>query len=250
MITSYYYNEQIKKSIKQFSAIFSGLNVMTGVREDGKPASIEVPVVYGMVDKVVSALGRGNTQNKLVTMPMIVTYLNAIDLAPHRRKGVGQTDRRTVMPHAGVYPQDLKVMERYMPIPYDLSFEVAVFSTNTDQAFQILEQLMMVFDPTLQIQVSEASFDWTAHTNVELLDIGNEQSYPIGATDKRIIAWVMNFKMEIWISPPVDVKNELVKSITLRFGDYDSIVLNEYEYNTDGTPEPFSDGVWSTTTIS
>jgi hypothetical protein len=244
MINTYYYNEQFKRSITQFSTIFAGLEVATGKREDGLVHALPVPVRYGSIDRVVAAVSNGNTQNKMMTLPVMSTFLLAVDLAPQRRKGVGMTERKTVMPQGGVYPQDLKVMERYMPIPYDLTFELAIYSSNMDQMFQILEQILIVFDPTLQIQTNDSPYDWSRQTNIELLSVQQEENYPIG-TEKRMIVWTLNFKMETWISPPMDLKDNLVKTIVMRFGDLEGFALNEYDSN--GELVPFAGDVWSTT---
>jgi len=247
MITSYYYNEQFKRFVTQFSSIFSGLQVMTGVREDGEVHAIDVPVRYGSIDRVVASIKNGFTQNKMFTLPIMSTYLLDIELIPERRHGVGMTGRKTMMPQGGVFPDDLKVIERHMPIPYDLTFELAIYSSNTDQMFQILEQILIVFDPTLQIQVNDAPYDWTRNINVELLTLANEQNYPVGP-EKRVIVWTLNFKMSVWLTPPADLKDELVKKIIMRFGDLDGFTLNGY--GEDGELQPFDDDkIWGTTVI-
>lgn len=246
MITSYYYNEQFKRAITQFSSIFSGLSVHTGVQTDGAIHELEVPVRYGSIDRVVAAVSNGFTQNKMMTLPVMSTYLLAVDLAPERRKGVGFTERKTVLQQGGVYPTDLKVMERVMPIPYDFTFELAIYASNMDQMFQILEQLLIIFDPTLQIQTNDSPYDWSRQTNVELLSIEQEENYPIG-TEKRMIVWTLNFRMEGWISPPMDFKENLVKKIVMRFGDLDRFSLNEYDGN--GDLQPFAGDVWSTNIV-
>jgi hypothetical protein len=246
MITSYYYNEQFKRSITQFSSIFAGLQVTTGKREDGEIHVMDVPVRYGSIDRVVAAVSNGFTQNKMMTLPVMSTYLLEVDLAPERRKGVGITERKTVLPQGGMYPNDLKVMERHMPIPYDFLFELAIYSSNMDQMFQILEQILIVFDPTLQIQTNDSPYDWSRQTNVELMSIAQEENYPMG-TEKRMIVWTLNFRMEGWISPPMDLKENLVKKIIIRFGDLDGFALNEYD--STGELMPFAGDVWATNII-
>jgi len=246
MITSYYYNEQFKRAITQFSSIFSGLQVLTGVREDGERHAMDVPVRYGSIDRVVASVSNGFTQNKMLTLPVMSTYLLEVELAPERRKGVGMTERKTIMPQGGVFPNDLKVMERYMPIPYNMTFELAIYASNMDQMFQILEQILIVFDPTLQIQTNDSPYDWTSQTNVELLSIQQEENYPIG-TEKRMIVWTLNFRMESWITPPMDLKDNLVKKIVMRFGDLNGFALDEYDQS--GELMPFSGEIWGSTEI-
>jgi hypothetical protein len=94
-----------------------------------------------------------------------------ITMAPDRRHGVGMQENKPILPFGGVFPDDVKVMKRIMPVPYNLEMEVNIFTTNSDQTFQILEQLLVLFDPMLQIQKNDAPYDWTKLTTVELMRI-------------------------------------------------------------------------------
>jgi hypothetical protein len=248
MITGYYYNEQFKRIITQFSSIFAGLQVASGIQEDGTVHMIPVPVRYGSIDRVVASVKNGFTQNKMMTLPIMSTYLLEIELAPERRKGVSWTHRKTTMPEGGVFPQDLKVLERYMPIPYDLTFELAIYASNTDQMFQILEQLLVLFDPILQIQTSDSPYDWARQLTVELLSIGNEENYPLGG-ERRMIVWNLNFKMDAWMSPPAALKEDLVKQITMRFGNLEAFTLDGYDDNDTFQPYADPNDIWGTTVI-
>lgn len=247
MINYYFYDNQLRKYIEQFCGIFAGLSVMTGVGADGNTQSLNVPIRYGSMDRVAAAISVGNTQNKPIALPLMSAYMIGIEQAPERRKGVGQVDRKTVLPAGGVYPDDLRVYERMMPVPYNLVMELAIYASNTDQAFQILEQLMMIFDPTLQIQTSDAPFDWTKLTTVTMESIQGEENFPPGA-ERRLIVWTMNFTLPIWISPPMDIKTTVVRSIVQNLGDMNSFSLGEYDQN--GELQAFgNDGSLFTSTI-
>lgn len=243
MITSYYYNNQLRTYIQQFASVFAGLHVQTGRGEDGNPEFIEVPIRYGSIDKVVAALTQRNTQNLPIQLPMMSCYMLGIELAPERRKGVGVVDRRTVFPTGGVFPDDAKVLERVMPIPYNLTMELAFYASNTDQSFQILEQIMQLFDPTLQIQISDSAFDWTKLTSIELQSLQSEENYPMGG-ERRAIVWSFNFTLPIYIATAADMKKDVVHKVITRFGDLNGFALDEYDAN--GELAPFREE-WGTT---
>lgn len=238
MIHNYYYNEQIRKYIVQFASIFAGMHVKTGKGEDGQASLFECPIQYGSVDRVVGSIQNRHTQNTPIHLPTMSCYLLDIELAPDRRKGVGMVDRKTVFKTGGVYPDDLEVLERSMPIPYDITMELAIYASNTDQAFQIIEQILMIFDPDIQIQTSDAEFDWTKLTRVELMSMSNEENYPMGA-EKRMKIWTFNFLIPIYISPPADLKKEVVHRVITRIGALDGFALNEYDEN--GESQPFTE---------
>lgn len=243
MLDNYFYDRQLRGYILQFASVFAGLQVHTGKGQDGVVTAISVPCVVGNRDRVVSAIMQGNTNNAPIPIPTMSVNLQGLELAPERRKGVGVQDRKTYLPSQGLFPDDLKVAHRIMPIPYNANFELAIYASNTDQLHQILEQILLVFDPVLQIQLSDAPFDWTKITHIELTGINNEENYPVGQ-DRRILVWSLNFVMPIYLSAPMDLKRNVIEQINLRFGHLDSMALNEV--GSDGELVPFSE-VWGIT---
>lgn len=249
MIANYYYNAQLKTYIRQFANIFTGLQVYTGKGADGEVSEIDVPIVYASKDRAVASIGASNTQNRLHTLPIMSCYMTGVELNPAGRHGVNQASRTTYLPPGGIFPDDLTVSYKVMPVPYILNFDLCIYTSNTDQAFQILEQLMIVFDPTLQLQTSTGVDDWTKLTNVELLGLNNEENMP-SSTEKRMIIWTLNFKVDAYLSPPIELKNNIVQRIRMQFGNLDKFHL--YEYDDAGEPAVFedgADGLWTESTV-
>lgn len=235
MINYHYYSGQLRSYLKQFCYIFAGLRTSTGIGECGEAEFISVPIVIGSKDRVVAALNAGNTLNRPPSIPMMAVHLTGLDL-PATRKGIGVIDKRVHLPAGGVYPDDLKTLVRVMPTSFIASIDLTIYASNTDQMHQILEQILPLFDPTLQIQLSDAAYDWTKLTSVELTNIMNDENYPSG-TDKRIINWTLSFRVPIYISFPVDIKNEMVRSIVIQLGDLEGFNIDEVDEN--GNLAPF-----------
>jgi hypothetical protein len=238
MIKGYYYNKQIKTAVMAFANIFAGLTVRTGLNGCGEVDEIEVPIRYGSTDRVASAIASGNTQNAQHTLPIMACYMTGMNLAPERMHGVNGEDRRTYMEQGGVYPQDIKVIRRVMPIPYNLQMELSIYASNTDQAYQIIEQILVLFDYDLQLQFNDAPFDWAKITKLTLTSIQNEEVYPVG-TDRRVLVWNMEFDFPIWISPPMERgQGQVVKQMVINVGDIDDYHFAEVDEN--GNLVPFS----------
>jgi len=235
VIRHYYYNKQLKKYIIGFANVFTGLQVSTGLDGTGTLTQVEVPVRYGSSDRVAAAIASGNTQNKLHTLPIMSCYMTSLELAPERMHGVNQVDKRTYLEQGGVFPTDVKAITRVMAIPYNMVMELSIYASNTDQMFQILEQILMLFDYDLQLQFNDAPFDWTKISKLILTGLQNEENYPSGA-DKRMIVWTLTFELPVWMSPPLDVRNELINNISIRIGNIDSLSLDEVDQNGDLIP--------------
>lgn len=234
MVDFYYYEGQLRSYLLQFCNIFAGLKVQTGKGECDEPEYITVPIVVGSKDRVVAALNAGNTQNKPFALPAMAANITGLSLSPSR-KGIGVVDKRTYLPAGGVYPNDLKVVTRVMPIQYLMTVDLAICASNTMQSHQIIEQILMLFDPDLQIQTSDTAFDWTKLTKVELVGISNEENFPAG-TDRRIINWTLSFEIPIFIAGPADIKDEIVKKIIITIGDLEGFTVSEFDEDGDLTP--------------
>lgn len=245
---SFYYDKQIKSCIIQFMAIFTGLKVQVGKKKTGEYTEIKdcndqivdtqpvvedeslisVPVYYGAMDRVVAAFFTENTQNKPLRLPLMSAYLRSIELAKNRMSGTGFERRHTYAPMGGLIPDDLKVVHQRMPVPYELTFDLAIFTSNTDQQFQILEQILLLFDPQLEIQTSDAPFDWSRMTAVELIGINNEQNFPVSG-DRRIIQITLQFKVIMYLSAPASIRKDFVEKVLMRIGAVSSAAENNYD---------------------
>lgn len=217
ILENYHYDAQFRKYILQFAAIFAGIQVEVGKRGDIEPRLIHVPIKNASMDRVVGHIKSENTQNKPIRLPLMTFQLVNIDQAPDLRKGVGAQRRSTYMPTGGVFPDDITVVQQRQPVPYRAVFELAVWASNQDQHYQIMEQIFTLFDPILQIQISDDIFDWTKLTSVEMLDIRFDENMPQG-TERRIIQSRIGFSVPIYLSVPTNVHNNYVKDIYLRVG--------------------------------
>lgn len=215
----YYYNHQIEKYFIQFMAIFAGLQVQVGKNERSGDENklIPVKIMPGNRDRVVGWIKGRYTQNKPVFLPMMSANITGPEMAPELRKGVGTTRRESYVERGGVIPDDIKVVKQYMPVPYLLSTELSIWASNQEQRYQILEQILSMFDPDIQIQKSDAIFDWTKITKVELLNVAYEDNYPIDA-DRRILITTLTFALPIYLSAPANIKDEFIKDIWVRIG--------------------------------
>jgi hypothetical protein len=176
---------------------------------------IKVPVIYGSRDRVVAWIKGEQTQNKPLRLPAMSTYLRSVNVAPDKRKGVSNVRRQTVARLGRPFPDNIEVVYQQMPIPYRATFEVSTFASNSDQHFQIMEQIFMLFDPILQIQTSDDPLDWTQITTVELTNIQFEENFPAGA-DRRYIQSVLSFEVIFYICGPAEFKKNYIETIKLR----------------------------------
>lgn len=211
----FYYDQQIKRIINQFSAIFQGMQVQVGKNATRDGGLIDVPIIIGPMDRVAAAVGHGYTQNMPIRLPIMSVNITQYDVARDRMKGTGFIGRDVYVPVGGMLPDDGKVVYRRMAVPYDLTFELSVYTSNKDQQFQILEQIFVLFDPILQIQTSDNALDPAKIVTVELLSLSPEENFPPGTNSGNIVINLI-FKVDAYITVPADVRRNLVQQVLIR----------------------------------
>lgn len=233
-LDNYFYNEQFKKHIVQFMAIFSGLKVSVGKNDfDSQTNLIEIPILYGSRDRVVSHIFSEQTQNKMLRLPMMAAQVTGVDLARDRLAGQNTERKEIKLKRGGMVPDDLQQHTLLKPVPYSVQMELSINTTNTDHQFQMLEQIFLLFNPSLQIQVSDAYGNTSSIIEVFLLTINLDENYPVG-TDNRIMSTTIIFEFVMYLASPVNLRNEIIKSIQIRLQN----VTDTCDINTNGV-DPF-----------
>lgn len=221
----FFYDEQTKKYILQFMAIFSHLQVQFGKKGDREERLVPVHLTYGFKDRVVAHIVGEHTQNKPLRLPAMAAALINMNYAADRKKGQDVERRFNYLPRGGMLPDDITTVDQKMPVPYDLDMELSIFTTNLDEYFQIMEQIMVLFNPQLDIQRSDDPFDWTRISSVQLQGINTEFNYPAGP-ERRIIVGTLQFTVQAYFAVPAKIRQDYIKSIQLRVG-----AVNSFEGN-------------------
>ncbi len=219
----FFYDEQIRRYLTQFMRILGGFSVKTGKDKNGNESYMQVPVRYGDINRMAAHIMKNQSENAINTVPFISCYVTDLQISADRRLNPTHVDKVRVYekkfdPAAGQYIEgevgNTYTIERYMPVPYDLTVQVDIWTSNTDQKLQILEQLLVLFNPSINVKLNDNPFDWSNLTYMELVNvIWSVRQVPQG-TDDIIDVAALNFTIPILINPPAKVKRQtLIHSI-------------------------------------
>jgi hypothetical protein len=230
----YFYDGQIRRYVTQFMRVFIGFKY-----QDGAGEQLHVPVLYGDMTRQVASIIKDNSENKMPTVPRIACYISGIDLDMSRMSDatfvskVNVRERRYDTVDGEIDYQNAQggnyTVERLMPTPFTLSMKADIWTSNTDQKLQLFEQIMVLFNPSLELQTTDNYIDWTSLSvlNVKSTNF-TSRTIPQGA-DSDIDVCTIEFDMPIWLSPPAKVKKlGVVKSVIANvFTDAGDIVSLE-----------------------
>ena len=205
----HFYDGQIRRYITQVIRLMSNFSY-----KDGDGALRTIPVMYGDMTRQVSHIIRDNSENKLPSVPRMGIYVTNLEMDRTRLSDASFVSKVHVRERA--YDSNKKeylntqgknvTVERLMPTPYTLTVNCDIWTSNTEQKLQILEQICMLFNPSLEIQTTDNYIDWTSLSVVELNNISfSSRTIPLG-TETEVDVASLTFSMPIFISPQTKVK--------------------------------------------
>ncbi len=214
MAQQFFYDGQIRRFLLQFIRAVSNFQVEFGSDRNGDRTLQRIPVQYGDASRQAQTILRGNSENILNAVPAMSVYISALTYEQNRVQDPFFVSKmnlreRQYDPDTGLYSSqqgDAYTIERLMPVPYKLTVKLDIWSSNTEQKMQIIEQLATLFNPALEIQSTDNYIDWTSLSYIQLNDVNwSSRVVPVGADESIDIA-TLTFEMPIWISSPAKVK--------------------------------------------
>lgn len=217
----YFYDGQVRRYITQFMRFFIGFKYQAG---DGSQQT--VPVSYGDITRQVAAIIKENSENKMPTVPKIACYVTGLELDTSRLADATFVSKVNIRERAyeEFYPPDYPVVElrgspiyqniqggnytveRLMPTPFKLTMKADIWTSNTDQKLQLMEQILVFFNPSFEIQTTDNFIDWTSLSVINLKSTNfSSRSIPVG-TESDIDICSLEFDMPIYITAPAKVK--------------------------------------------
>ena len=154
----HFYEGQVRKFLTQFIRILSNFSVETGKGKDGTINLRAVPVVYGDPTRQVANIIRNNSENALQYAPRIACYVRELNYDRDRMQNPYHIEKqhlkeRGTDPDTGNYTTQLGAgytIEKVMPSPFRLEVSADIWSSNTDQKLQIMEQILYLFNPDFE----------------------------------------------------------------------------------------------------
>ena len=208
-MSQHFYDGQIRRYITQIIRLMSNFSW-----KDGSGNLKQVPVMYGDITRQVASIISENSENKIPSVPRMSVYVTGLEMDRNRTSDSSYINKVNIRERAfdangneylNTQGKNYTV-ERLMPSPYTLRVNVDIWSSNTEQKLQIMEQILMLFNPSLEIQTTDNYVDWTSLSvvNLEQIQFSN-RTIPVGV-ETEIDVGTLGFSTPIYISPPAKVK--------------------------------------------
>ena len=208
----YFYNEILRRTIISFGSLFNGMSITHTDSSDATVGVMRVPLAYGPTQKFLARLTQSPDLNKstAITLPRMSFEFTGLTYDPSRK--VTSTQKIVVQNPNSSTPDEKKV---YMPVPYNMQFELAVMCKLNDDALQIVEQILPYFQPAFTLTVDLVSSIGEKRDIPVVLDtVSFQDDYEGDFSQRRALIYTLNFTAKTYLFGPIAKSTDgLIKKV-------------------------------------
>ncbi|MCS7316912.1 MAG: tail sheath stabilizer and completion protein [Candidatus Dojkabacteria bacterium] len=231
---NYFYNKVLWTHVAAFADIFNEMSVIV-YDKDGKAIGWKpVPVLLATREKVVSMLLKDPKTPDVDApnyLPLISIQWKGISRNAERQRGLREK-RKLLIDYED--PNNPRIISDMQTVPYDLDFEVVIWTKYMDDAAQLLENILPFFNPEAPVSLYERGIGTERQVKVTLESVSTNIASDISETERRIIQVNMSFKMECnFYKPQNERPSKPIKRVTVLVANENAGVNNQFTYDGD-----------------
>ena len=208
MLGTYYYHQIIRKTIIAFGTLFNQIYIKHLDENGNTYNDMRVPLAYGPMQKFLARLQQQAELNKpvAITLPRLSFEMISIQYDPTRKANVTQTFK-------AVDGNNLKKV--YLPVPYNIGFQLTVMSKLQDDALQIVEQILPYFQPSFNLTVDLVdSIGEKRDIPVVMDNVSFTDDYEGDFSTRRVLIYTFNFTAKTYLFGPIaDTTDGLIRKV-------------------------------------
>jgi hypothetical protein len=205
MIGNYFYNESTRNVVVAFGTLFNNIQLTKKDNGGNVIQTMKVPLAYGPKQKWLSRLTEDPNLSKkvAVTLPRIGFEISGLTYDATRKQNKVMKAKKVL---DGADNDQLK--SGYMPVPYNVDFEMYILAKSSDDALQIVEQILPYFQPEYTVTLREIpELDIIRDVPIVLNSISYEDDYEGDFTSRRSIIYTLSFTAKYYLYGPVTSTN-------------------------------------------
>jgi hypothetical protein len=192
----YFYNQNLRKLVVGFGALFSNIDVAHTDPDGGTPIKIRVPIHYASQEKFIQRLLQPSSitpGTRIETqLPIISFMMNSISPDPSRRLGRFANNSNI----NGCQSTGSKIATQ---TPVNVSFNLFAYTRHTDDMLQIVEQIMPYFLPEHIIQLDMNSVQSNLNIPITMVSNNLSERYDGDLNSRRLNIASFQFLAKSWI---------------------------------------------------
>ena len=235
MLGTYYYHEIVRKTIVSFGTLFNDIHIKHKDNQSQIISDLKVPLAYGPSQKFLARIQQQAELNKpiQITLPRMSFEMNSIAYDSTRKTSVTQTFK-------ALDGQNLKKV--FLPVPYNLGFELNILTKLNDDALQIVEQILPYFQPSFNITVDLIdSIGEKKDIPIVLDSINFQDDYEGDFSTRRSLIYTLQFTAKTYLFGPIAESTDgLIRKVQVDYHSDTDIQTAKREMRYTVVPDPIN----------
>ena len=236
MLGTYYYHHIIKKTVTAFGTLFNNIYIKHYDSQNNEISEIKVPIAYGPVQKFLARIEQQPNLNKPIeiTLPRISYEINSIQYDGTRKTPPTQTFKAT---------DGTNIKQVFMPVPYNIGFELNILTKLNDDALQIVEQILPFFQPQFTVTINLLDNLNEKRDIPFILDsVSFTDDYEGDFSTRRALIYTLQFTAKTYLFGPIAQSSDgLIRKVQIDYySSTDPTAKREMRYTV--TPDPITAG--------
>ena len=212
---SYFYHKLIRKYVVLFGNMFNDITLVRKNTDTGVELErMKIPIIYGPKEKYYTRLQSDPDLHREigVSLPRLSYELMDISYDPTRKQN---SLLKTAAPSSST-----SLSSQYMGVPYNLNFELTLYTRNIDDGTHVIEQILPYFNPDYTATVNIIpELGFLKDIPIILNDVKNNIEYEGNFDSVRYVMWTLTFTMKAHFYGPVSNQGIIRKIDTNIFND-------------------------------
>ena len=214
MFGDHFYHKKIRNTVIAFGTIFNNVNIKR-LDSSGNPIqNIKVPLSYSPKEKFLARLDAqqdltGDDSSVAITLPRMSFEITGYSYDATRKLNKNQKITKVT-----TNADTTKMNNQYMPVPYNVNFSLNVYTANSDDGLQIIEQILPFFQPDYTVtMIEDTTMDTKRDIPFILNNVDYEDSYTGSLTTSRRIIYTLTFTAKIYLFGPIST-SAVIKTVS------------------------------------
>jgi len=229
----YFYHEILRRTIVSFGSLFNNISIQHKNNSDAVVSIMKVPLAYGPTQKFLARLNQSPNLNKPVqiTLPRMSFEFTGLTY------DAGRKSTTTQYFTAKSVADGTETKKAYLPVPYNMQFELSIMCKLNDDALQIVEQILPYFQPAYTMTVELVDIiNEKRDVPVILENITMQDDYEGDFTTRRVLIYTLRFTVKTYLFGPVSsATKDIIKKTTVSYitGDTTNTPTREVVYSVE-----------------
>ena len=236
MLGTYFYHEILRKTVIAFGTLFNEVHIQKEDKSGKTISDLKVPLAYGPRSKFLAKLQQQQELNKTtaITLPRMSFEMNSITYDSQRKTSVTKTFK--------AIDDNDRVKKVFLPVPYNVGFELNIMTKLNDDALQIVEQILPFFQPSFNITVDLIdSIGEKRDMPVVLENISFSDEYEGDFSTRRVLTYTLNFSVKTYLFGPIaDSTDGLIRKVQVDYYSNTDKQTAKREMRYTAVPDPIN----------